>query len=123
MKTNRRRSKTRSNKTSNRVSIPVFPRAEMSGGASLTNVREPSGDRQIEMVPLKGLKKSARNARTHSKKQIEQIANSIVRFGFISPIVVDSRNGIRAGFGRADAAKSIGLKVVPVIRVSIGVQI
>lgn len=118
MKTNKRRSKTRSNETLNRVSISAFPRPEMSGGELLTNVRVPRGVRQIEMVPLKSLKKTARNARTHSKKQIEQIANSIVRFGFITPIVVDSRNGIRAGFGRAQAAELIGLKIVPVIRVT-----
>jgi DNA modification methylase len=98
--------------------MPVCRSAEMSGGTLLANIRATSGARQIEMVPLKSLKKSARNARTHSKKQIEQIANSILRFGFITPIVVDARNGIRAGFGRAEAAESIGLKVVPVIRVT-----
>jgi len=76
------------------------------------------GGLQIEQASLKSLKKSQRNARKHPKKQIEQIANSIIRFGFITPIVVDSRNHIRAGFGRAEAAESIGLKVVPVIRVT-----
>jgi DNA modification methylase len=73
---------------------------------------------QIEMVPLKNLKKSERNVRTHPKKQIEQIANSIVRFGFISPIVADEKNRIRAGFGHAEAAESIGLKIVPVLRLT-----
>jgi DNA modification methylase len=77
-----------------------------------------SGARQIEMLPLKSLKKSDRNARTHSKQQIEQIANSIRRFGFITPIVVDCRNRIIAGHGRAEAAESIGLKTVPIIRVA-----
>jgi len=76
------------------------------------------GGLQIEQASLKSLKKSQRNARKHPKKQIEQIANSIIRFGFITPIVVDSRNHIRAGFGRAEAAESIGLKTVPVIRVT-----
>jgi DNA modification methylase len=92
--------------------------ADISGFSAPTRVQERAGAHQIEMVPLKSLKKSARNARTHSKKQIEQIANSILRFGFIIPIVVDARNGIRAGYGRAEAAESIGLKVVPVIRVT-----
>jgi ParB-like chromosome segregation protein Spo0J len=73
--------------------------------AKIPEVR--SGARQIEMVPLKSLKKSARNARTHSKRQIEQIANSIRRFGFITPIVVDRRNRIIAGHGRAEAAEAI----------------
>jgi DNA modification methylase len=79
---------------------------------------EHAGARQIEMVPLKGLKKSQHNVRIHSKKQIEQIANSILRFGFITPIVVDRYNRIRAGHGRAEAAESIGLKTVPIIRVT-----
>jgi ParB-like chromosome segregation protein Spo0J len=102
---------TRPIETSVRVSVlpPIAGEAKISldGFAS---------DRQIEMVPLKRLKKSRRNARTHSKKQIGQISNSIVRFGFITPIVVDQHDRIVAGYGRAEAAESIGLKIVPVIR-------
>jgi DNA modification methylase len=79
---------------------------------------ECAGAHQIEMMPLRTLKKSPRNSRTHSKRQIEQIANSINRFGFITPIVVDRRNRIVAGHGRAEAAESIGLKAVPIIRVT-----
>jgi ParB-like nuclease domain len=79
---------------------------------------ERAGARQIEMIPLRSLKKSPRNARTHSKSQIEQIANSINRFGFITPIVVDRQNRIRAGHGRAEAAELIGLKTVPIIRLT-----
>jgi DNA modification methylase len=97
--------------------VSVLP-SEMSGGIALANRQQRAGARQIEWVPLKGLKKSARNARTHSKKQIKQIANSIHRFGFITPIVVDANNRIRAGFGRAEAAGSIGLKTVPILRIT-----
>jgi hypothetical protein len=39
------------------------------------------------------------------EKQIEQIANSAHRFGFITPIVVDADNRIRGAFGRADVAE------------------
>ena len=73
--------------------------------------------RQIEMVPLKSLKPASRNARRHSKKQIEQIANSMLRFGVINPIIIDSQNRIVAGHARAEAARALGLKTVPVIRV------
>lgn len=79
---------------------------------------ERAGNRQIEMVTLKSLKKSHRNARTHSKKQVEQIANSIRQFGFINPVVADHHNRIVAGHARAQAAESIGLKTIPVIRVT-----
>jgi len=62
------------------------------------------------------LKPRATNPRTHSKKQIRQIADSIERFGFTSPVLVDSDDGIIAGHGRVEAAKLIGIKEVPTIR-------
>jgi len=57
-------------------------------------------------------------ARTHSKKQIIQIANAIRRFGFTNPILVDDANGIVAGHGRIEAAKIVGLDQVPTVRLS-----
>jgi len=118
MKANKRKSKTPFFETCRAVSMPPSRNAGMSPSAANADAQERAGARQIEMVPLKSLKKSKRNARTHSKKQIDQIANSILQFGFIIPIVVDSRNRIIAGHGRAEAAESIGLKTVPVIRVT-----
>src|SRR5712691_208322 len=63
------------------------------------------------------LKPNARNARTHSKKQIRQIADSIVAFGFVVPILIDEGNVIIAGHGRHAAAKLLGLRQVPAIEV------
>ena len=57
----------------------------------------------------------ARNARTHSKAQIEQIAGSISAFGFINPIIIDETGMIVAGHARVLAAKELGLVQVPVI--------
>jgi DNA modification methylase len=74
--------------------------------------------RQIEMVSVNSLKPAKRNARTHSKKQVEQIANSMRRFGVINPIIVDSQNQIIAGHARAAACQLLGQKSVPVIRVT-----
>ena len=45
------------------------------------------------------------NARTHSRKQIRQIADSIERFGFVNPILVSADFEIIAGHGRWLAAK------------------
>lgn len=59
----------------------------------------------------------ARNPRTHSFKQIQQIARSIRRFGFMNPVLIDSRDGIIAGHGRVEGAKLAGLTHVPVMRV------
>ena len=55
------------------------------------------------------------NARTHSKKQINQIANSIVAFGWTYPILVDEQGNIIAGAGRYLAAGQLGLTKVPVL--------
>jgi DNA modification methylase len=67
------------------------------------------------MVPVSRLRPSKRNARTHSKKQIKQIASSIRQFGWTYPILVDEGYSIIAGYGRDQAAKLLGLKEVPVI--------
>jgi len=69
----------------------------------------------IEIWPLSRLTPYARNARTHSPEQVDQIAGSIVEFGFTQPILVDSNAGIIAGHGRAAAAGKLGLEEVPVI--------
>src|SRR6266699_2298876 len=63
------------------------------------------------------LKPRARNPRTHTAKQIKQIAASIKEFGFISPILIDGADGIIAGHGRAEAAKLIGMSDVPTVRI------
>ena len=57
-----------------------------------------------------------RNARTHSPKQIAEIAASIKAFGFNNPVLIDKDNGIVAGHGRVEAAKLLGLASVPTIR-------
>lgn len=73
---------------------------------------------KVELRPLAALKPAARNARTHSDKQIEQIAASIRQFGFTSPVLVDDKDQIVAGHGRLEAARKIGIAEVPVIRLS-----
>ncbi len=57
----------------------------------------------------------ATNPRTHSKKQIRQIAASIEQFGFINPVLIDRDGRIVAGHGRVEAAKFLGLDTVPTI--------
>ena len=56
---------------------------------------------------------SPKNARTHSRKQIRQIADSIKRFGFTNPVLVNEHHQIIAGHGRVAAAKLVGLGEVP----------
>lgn len=64
------------------------------------------------------LKPYARNPRSHSKKQISQIADSITTFGFTNPILIDDEDGVLCGHGRLAAAKLLGHDVVPTIRLS-----
>lgn len=72
--------------------------------------------RQIECLPPAALRPWERNARTHSKKQLKQIAKSIETFGFTNPVLIDRDNLILAGHGRVEAAKLLGLEKVPCIR-------
>jgi ParB-like chromosome segregation protein Spo0J len=70
---------------------------------------------QIEQTPIHALRPHRRNARTHSKKQIRQIADSIQAVGFTAPVLVDEDGVLLAGHGRLEAAKLLGLKSVPAI--------
>tara|TARA_B100000424_G_scaffold88854_1_gene66484 strand:+ start:105 stop:707 length:603 start_codon:yes stop_codon:yes gene_type:complete len=70
---------------------------------------------KIELWNLARLKPYEKNAREHSTEQVAQIAASIVEFGFLNPILVDSNDGIVAGHGRLSAAKELALEVVPVV--------
>jgi DNA modification methylase len=75
-------------------------------------------DRAIIERAVDTLKPYARNARTHSKKQLKQIASSIERFGFVNPVLIGDDDSIIAGHGRVEAAKLLGLKTVPTLEIS-----
>jgi DNA modification methylase len=73
---------------------------------------------KIEYTPVRELRFYPNNARTHSKKQIRQIANSIAKFGFCNPILIDDAKQIIAGHGRVEAAKLLGIDAVPTCQLS-----
>lgn len=74
--------------------------------------------RNIEMLPLGVLRPNSKNPRTHSQKQLQQIAAAIKRFGFLVPIIIDHDNNIVAGHGRWEASRTLKLGEVPCIRVA-----
>ncbi len=74
-------------------------------------------NRKIKITAVSDLKLRTSNPRTHSKKQIRQIADSIERFGFVNPVLIDENNQIIAGHGRVAAAKLLGWQEVPTLRV------
>lgn len=57
----------------------------------------------------------ARNSRTHTADQVDQIAASIREWGWTTPVLVDEAGSIIAGHGRVLAAKKLGIKSVPVM--------
>ena len=57
-----------------------------------------------------------RNAKKHDDKQISNVMESINQFGFAQPIVVDKNNVVIIGHCRLIAAKRLGLRTVPVLR-------
>ena len=85
--------------------------------SNLSPAAAPSADRMLEVVykAPNELVPDPRNARTHSKRQVAQIAQSIRTFGFTNPILADPDGNLIAGHGRLRAAKELGLATVPVI--------
>ncbi len=73
-------------------------------------------DLKVEYLPVRGVQPDVRNARTHSRKQIDQIAASITAFGFTNPLLIDEDAVLIAGHGRLAAARKLGLEHVPVIK-------
>lgn len=83
----------------------------MSNPLSTPQIRlpEPRLSRIDQLVP------APRNARTHSRKQLRQIAESIRAFGFTNPVLVDGAGQVIAGHGRLAAAQTLGLSEVPTL--------
>ena len=73
---------------------------------------------KIDYMRVCELRPYPNNARTHSKKQVRQIANSIAKFGFCNPVLIDDDKQIIAGHGRVEAAKLLGIDAVPTCRLS-----
>ncbi|MGE3993377.1 ParB N-terminal domain-containing protein, partial [Pseudorhodoplanes sp.] len=73
---------------------------------------------KVEYLPVAALWPALRTVRTHTKKQVRQLADSVTHFGFVRPIIVDARGQIVAGHGVWEAAKTLRLAEVPAIRIS-----
>jgi ParB-like chromosome segregation protein Spo0J len=72
----------------------------------------------VQLIPISQIKPNPGNARTHSAKQIRQIEDSIVAFGFTNPLLVSEDGELIAGHGRYEAANQLGLTHAPVIVVT-----
>ena len=70
---------------------------------------------KVERRAVAALIPYARNARTHSPEQVDQIAASIREWGWTVPVLVDEQGGIIAGHGRVLAAHKLAIAEVPVM--------
>jgi DNA modification methylase len=70
---------------------------------------------QVAYLAPSAMRANRHNARTHSSRQIAQIASSISQFGFTNPILIDEEGRLIAGHGRLKAAQKLGLESVPTI--------
>jgi DNA modification methylase len=73
---------------------------------------------KIDFRSPDSLTPNPRNPRTHSRRQIRQIAESIKAFGHLVPILIDEKGVILAGHGRLAAANLLGLRTVPTVTAS-----
>jgi ParB-like chromosome segregation protein Spo0J len=71
----------------------------------------------VELIAVAKLVPNPKNARKHSKDQIDKLAGIITEIGWTNPILVDGNN-ILAGHGRRLAALQLGLVEVPSIDLS-----
>jgi ParB-like chromosome segregation protein Spo0J len=90
-------------------SMPMEPK--------LSNTHVLTADKKLEYISISKLKPYEKNARTHSSRQIRQIARSIEAFGFVNPVLIDRNRRIICGHGRVAAAQLLGLKAIPTITI------
>jgi DNA modification methylase len=72
----------------------------------------------VESRPISLIKPNPHNTKTHPAKQVDQIKNSMLSFGFTNPLLVSEDGDLIAGHGRYEAARELSLETVPVIVVA-----
>lgn len=72
----------------------------------------------VQLRSIDSLQPNTKNPRTHSSRQIKQLARAIQHFGFTVPILIDGRGNVLAGHGRLLAARQLGMDTVPTIELA-----
>ena len=73
---------------------------------------------EINEIPITQLKELPSNTKVHPESQIKMLEKSLRTFGFTNPVLINQDGFIIAGHGRIEAAKRVGIKDVPVIRLN-----
>jgi hypothetical protein len=90
------------------------------GGYADRTERERGLGVNVEIRPIKGIGLAKYNPRKISDQALDSLVQSIERFGFVDPVIVNDRTGILVGgHQRLKAAKKLGLKDVPVVAVNL----
>lgn len=75
---------------------------------------------KIVHMPVSKVKPAPYNPRAISDAAFEGLKESIKKFGFVDPLVLNTRSGLLVGgHQRLKAAEALGLKTVPVVQVSL----
>lgn len=69
----------------------------------------------IEIVPIDSIFPNPKNAKHHPDHQLILLCESIRKFGFTSPIIIDEAGNILVGHGRYLAARRLGMTGIPTI--------
>ncbi|MFH0952646.1 MAG: ParB N-terminal domain-containing protein [Patescibacteria group bacterium] len=81
----------------------------------------------VHQVAIKDLKPATYNPRKHSAEQLNQLKESIKRFGMVDPIIVNSapkrKMIVIGGHMRLKAAKELGYKEMPCVFINISDEI
>jgi DNA modification methylase len=93
------------------MSTPISQRLGSNGFAVARNLHP-------TLVPVSTLKALGRETRKHPPAQLRKLAESLDRFGFVLPILIDGENRVVAGWGLILAARKLGVSAVPAVIVS-----
>ena len=93
------------------MSAPISQRPGSNGYAVARNL-------DPKLVPVSTLKPLGRETRKHPPAQVRKLTESLDRFGFVLPILVDGENRVVAGWGLVLAARKLGVTDVPAVIVS-----
>lgn len=90
----------------------------MNSTTDLTTLSHAAFQNSLKVLyrEINELKLRSNNPRTHTPKQINQIAKSIEAFGYTNPVLIDDNNNVIAGHGRIAATKQLGMPTLPTIR-------
>jgi DNA methylase/ParB-like nuclease domain len=100
------------------IAIRRKPSAARLTEAEARQLHEQVASVAIERVSIDSVKSNPRNAKEHPEHQIALIAENIRKFGVTQPILIDENDVTISGHARTAAARRLGLKEIPAIRLT-----